>query len=90
MSALLIRPAVVLLFLASKVPIVCAVDMLHIEPLQSAILYTDRLFGPCSATLTAREAEVSLNFGLPLYLCLAHIAQHVFPRTAVDDKSVID
>ena len=88
-QSLLIRPAVVLLFLASKVTIVCASDMLHIVPLQFAIHGLDRLFEPSSTMLTAREAEVSLNIFLPLYLCLAHIASHVFLRLAVDEKSVV-
>ena len=45
--------------------------------------------GPNSRTLTARQLEISLYFEVALYLSLAHVAQHISPRTAVDDKSVI-
>ena len=58
------------------------------EQLVRTVPQNDRLFGPIS-TLTARHVEISLYFDLVVYLSLAHVAQHVSPRTAVDDKSVI-
>ena len=36
------------------------------------------------------QVEISLYFELAMYLRLAHDAQHVSPRRAMDDKSVID